>query len=118
MSLPGSSWRVHGAEGAGAEEAGLLSHAHMWLARGPHCRPAGDLRPSGASGWPAWATRAPQPLARRPPGRSPCTLPSRVPGIGTIGLFSEDRETPGVNIFKRIEQKKLLSSVEKMGLLS
>ena len=45
------------------------------------------------------------------------TLPRCAAPVG-IGLFAEDREQPAVNIFKRVEQKKLLSSVEKLGLLS
>lgn len=39
-------------------------------------------------------------------------------GFFTSGYFLEDSEQPTVNIFKRVEQKKLLSSVEKLGLLS
>lgn len=39
-------------------------------------------------------------------------------GFFGTGLFLEDNEKPTVNIFKRVEQKKLLSNVEKLGLLS
>lgn len=39
-------------------------------------------------------------------------------GIGSIGIFLEDREKPAVNIFKQVEKKKLLSTVEKAGLLT
>ena len=39
-------------------------------------------------------------------------------GIGSVGLFLEDRERPSVNIFKQVEKKRLLSTVEKAGLLS
>ena len=39
-------------------------------------------------------------------------------GIGSMGLFQEEREQPSVNIFKQVEKKKLMSSVEKAGLLS
>ncbi|KAI3429394.1 hypothetical protein D9Q98_005489 [Chlorella vulgaris] len=39
-------------------------------------------------------------------------------GMGTIGIFFEDREKSSVNIFKQVQNKKLLSTVEKSGLLS
>ncbi|KAI7845127.1 hypothetical protein COHA_001332 [Chlorella ohadii] len=39
-------------------------------------------------------------------------------GIGSVGIFLEDREKPSVNIFKQVEKKRLLSTVEKAGLLS
>ena len=38
-------------------------------------------------------------------------------GIGSVGIFLEDREKPAVNIFKQVEKKRLLSTVEKAGLL-
>lgn len=47
----------------------------------------------------------------------PCLLCSLPAGIGSVGLFLEDREKPAVNIFKQVEKKKLLSGVEKSGLL-
>jgi hypothetical protein len=37
--------------------------------------------------------------------------------MGTIGIFFEDREKSSVNIFKQVQNKKLLSTVEKSGLL-
>lgn len=39
-------------------------------------------------------------------------------GFWGTGIFLEDNEKPAVNIFKKVEQKKVLSSVEKLGLLS
>jgi hypothetical protein len=47
-----------------------------------------------------------------------CSPPFCFPGIGSIGIFLEDREKPAVNIFKQVEKKKLLSTVEKAGLLT
>lgn len=39
-------------------------------------------------------------------------------GFFGTGIFLEDRETSAKSPFKKIEEKKLLSSVEKLGLLS
>ncbi|KAL4419605.1 hypothetical protein ABPG77_001659 [Micractinium sp. CCAP 211/92] len=39
-------------------------------------------------------------------------------GIGSVGLFLEDREKPAVNIFEQVQKKKLLTTVEQAGLLS
>lgn len=50
--------------------------------------------------------------------RLPLTQTPLPAGFGTIGLFAEDSERPGVNIFKQVQKKQLLSTVEKAGLLS
>jgi hypothetical protein len=39
-------------------------------------------------------------------------------GFFGTGYFLEDRETSSKSAFKKIEEKKLLSSVEKLGILS
>lgn len=44
--------------------------------------------------------------------------PGPLAGIGSVGIFLEDRERPAVNIFQQVQKKKLLTTVEKAGLLS
>ena len=39
-------------------------------------------------------------------------------GIGSVGIFAEEREKSSVNIFKQVQKRKLLSSVEQAGLLT
>jgi hypothetical protein len=44
-------------------------------------------------------------------------LTPNLAGFFTNGLFLEDKETSSTSVYKKIEKKKLLSSVEKLGLL-
>lgn len=39
-------------------------------------------------------------------------------GIGSLGYLLEDKEKASPNVFKQLEKKKILSSVESLGLLS
>ena len=45
-------------------------------------------------------------------------VPRVVAGIGSVGIFAEEREGSSVNIFRQVQKKKLLTTVEQAGLLT